>query len=104
MEASKLPMQHKYLQKYIPQPAFATILERLLAAEQYEDSQDEQCNTEVCVALVVLKECQKLIWGKGSLSLSLNVLLGTLFMLENKDLFTFCLFCKCQESYEEDRT
>lgn len=41
MEASKLPMQHKYLQKYIPQPAFATILERLLAAEQYEDSQDE---------------------------------------------------------------
>ena len=58
--------------------------------------------------MVVLKACQKLTWGEGSPSISLNVPLGTLSILENEDwqiacLFLFCLFCKCQEGYEEDK-
>lgn len=92
-------------------PAFAIILERLLAAKQCSESQDECCSVAVHVAQLDLKACQKLTWGKAPPPhppASQNMPLGILSILEDEDwqmacLFLFCLFHKCQESYKEDK-
>lgn len=110
MEASMLPLQHKYL------PKNTILIQHLLSSwrdclqlSNTRHPQDECCNVEVIAALVVLKACQEAdLRGRFPLRF-LNAPLGTLSILENEDwqiacLFLFCLFCKCQEGYEEDKT
>lgn len=79
--------------------------------EQYQLSQGECWDAEVCVALHALetRDMPEADLSGGSLLFFLDVPFGTLSVLQNEfwhiaPLCSFCLSLKCQENYEEDRT